>query len=94
MNQAMSQVDQVTQRTASAAEELASTAEELSAHAEALQRLVAFFRVSEIDHEVAVPARSPAKAPAMRPATQLSHINRASSAAAKPPAAFANVNVN
>jgi len=93
MNQAMSQVDQVTQRAASAAEELASTAQELSAHAEALQRLVAFFRVSEIDHEVAVPAQSPAKAP-IRLATQLSHINRASSAAAKPPAAFANVNVN
>ena len=47
MNRAMVQVDQVTQRNASAAEELASTAEELSAQAEALQQLVSFFRVAE-----------------------------------------------
>jgi methyl-accepting chemotaxis protein len=46
MNLAMGQVDQVTQRTASAAEELASTAEEMSAQAAALQRLVAFFSIS------------------------------------------------
>jgi methyl-accepting chemotaxis protein len=43
----MTQVDQVTQRTASAAEELASTAEEMSAQAEALQQLVAIFRVGD-----------------------------------------------
>ena len=41
----MAQVDQVTQRNASAAEELSSTAEEMSAQAEALQQLMAFFRV-------------------------------------------------
>ena len=45
MNRAMLQVDQVTQRNASAAEELASTAEELSAQAETLQQLMAFFKV-------------------------------------------------
>ncbi|WP_257450932.1 methyl-accepting chemotaxis protein [Archangium lipolyticum] len=45
MNRAMMQVDQVTQRNASASEELASTAEELSAQAEALRQLVAFFKV-------------------------------------------------
>ena len=45
INKAMNQVDHVTQRNASAAEELASTAEELSSQAEALQRLVAHFRV-------------------------------------------------
>jgi methyl-accepting chemotaxis protein len=45
INKAMGQVDQVTQRNASAAEELASTAEELSSQAESLQRLVSFFRV-------------------------------------------------
>ncbi|HYK09284.1 MAG TPA: methyl-accepting chemotaxis protein [Gemmatimonadales bacterium] len=48
INQAMGQVDQVTQRGAAAAEELASTATELAAQAESLQRLVSFFRV---DHE-------------------------------------------
>jgi methyl-accepting chemotaxis protein len=46
MNKAMGQVDQVTQRTASAAEELSSTAEGLAAQAEALQQLMAFFRVA------------------------------------------------
>ncbi len=57
INKAMTQVDQVTQRAASASEELASTAEELSSQAEALQQLVAFFRVSNVDahHEVSVP---------------------------------------
>jgi methyl-accepting chemotaxis protein len=46
MSMAMLQVDAVTQRNASAAEELASTAEELSAQAEALQQLVSFFRLA------------------------------------------------
>jgi methyl-accepting chemotaxis protein len=45
INRAMSQVDHVTQRNASAAEELASTAQELSAQAENLQHLSARFRV-------------------------------------------------
>jgi methyl-accepting chemotaxis protein len=45
MNRAMTQVDQVTQRNASAAEELSSTAEEMASQAEALQQLTSFFRV-------------------------------------------------
>ncbi|WP_395806501.1 methyl-accepting chemotaxis protein [Archangium minus] len=45
MNRAMVQVDEVTQRNASAAEELASTAEEMAAKADTLQQLVAFFHV-------------------------------------------------
>jgi methyl-accepting chemotaxis protein len=49
MGRAMTQVDQVTQRTASAAEELASTAEELSAQASALQQVVSFFQVGHED---------------------------------------------
>ena len=47
ISRAMSQVDQVTQRTASAAEELASTAEEMSGQATALQQLVSFFKVND-----------------------------------------------
>src|SRR5262249_8666482 len=43
---AVTTVDQVTQRNASAAEELASTAEELAAQAEALRELMTFFRVA------------------------------------------------
>ena len=60
INRAMSQVDQVTQRNASAAEELASTAEEMAAQAEALQQLVSTFRLSEL----AVGARSVTHRPA------------------------------
>lgn len=44
VNKAMTMMDQVTQRNASAAEELASTAEEMSSQAEALSQLMAFFR--------------------------------------------------
>ena len=45
MNRAMEQVDQVTQRNASAAEELSSTAEELAAQAESLQQMMTFFQL-------------------------------------------------
>jgi len=47
MNRAMSQVDQVTQRNASAAEELASTSEEMASQAESLLQLMAFFKLGE-----------------------------------------------
>jgi len=43
----MGQVDEVTQRTASAAEELSSTAEGVAAQAESLRQLVGFFQVAE-----------------------------------------------
>jgi len=46
INKAMGQVDQLTQRNASAAEELSSTAEELAAQAETLQDLISFFRTN------------------------------------------------
>lgn len=45
INKAMGQVDTVTQRNASAAEELSSTSEELAAQSEQLQQLMTFFRV-------------------------------------------------
>jgi methyl-accepting chemotaxis protein len=47
VNKAMTQVDQVTQRNAAAAEEFASTAEEMATQAENLRKLVAFFRSDE-----------------------------------------------
>jgi methyl-accepting chemotaxis protein len=47
INRAMSQVDSVTQRNASSAEELSSTAEELAAQSEQLQQLMTYFRVAE-----------------------------------------------
>jgi len=46
INKAMSQVDTVTQRNASSAEQLSSTAEELAAQSEQLQQLMTFFRVA------------------------------------------------
>jgi methyl-accepting chemotaxis protein len=45
MNKAMSRVDDLTQRNATAAEEVASTSEELASQAESLQHLIAFFRI-------------------------------------------------
>jgi methyl-accepting chemotaxis protein len=55
INRAMGEVDKVTQRNASAAEELAATAEEMAAQSQALERLVSFFRVGPSD----VPAAPP-----------------------------------
>jgi methyl-accepting chemotaxis protein len=48
ISMAMSQVDQVTQHNASAAEELASTAEEMASQAVSLQQLISFFRLRKI----------------------------------------------
>jgi methyl-accepting chemotaxis protein len=52
INKAMGQVDTVTQRNASSAEELSSTSEELAAQAEQLQQLMTFFRVRGEEHLV------------------------------------------
>jgi methyl-accepting chemotaxis protein len=64
INNAMTKVDQVTQRNASASEELASTAEEMAAQAEALQELVSFFRVAGVEQ---IAKRRPARAAAPAP---------------------------
>ncbi|HEV7242563.1 MAG TPA: methyl-accepting chemotaxis protein [Thermoanaerobaculia bacterium] len=45
INRAMSQLDQVTQRNAAAAEELSSTAEEMNSQASTLQEAISFFTV-------------------------------------------------
>ena len=60
VSRAMSTVEQVTQRNASAAEELSSTAEEVSAQAAALQQLVAFFALEGAD---GAPRSAPAHPP-------------------------------
>lgn len=52
INKAMMQVDTVTQRNASTAEELSSTSEELAAQASSLNQLVSFFKLED---EVAPP---------------------------------------
>lgn len=49
VNKAMNQMNQVTQRNASAAEELSSTAEEMAAQAENLQKIMSVFRANSAD---------------------------------------------
>lgn len=61
INRAMALVDQVTQRTASAAEELASTAEEMSSQAESLQQTIGFFKSAETESGPASPRREDGK---------------------------------
>lgn len=56
VNRAMVQVDQVTQKNASAAEELSSTAEEMASQADSLQQLMALFRTAESNHSQQSPA--------------------------------------
>ncbi len=58
INRAMSQVDQVTQRNASAAEELSATAQELARQADGLQQSIAFFRLDGHDAPAPRPAPS------------------------------------
>ncbi len=72
MNKAMSRVDELTQRNATAAEEVASTSEELSSQAESLQTLIAFFRIGKETHgnnHFGEPDAAPRtrRAPAQRP---------------------------
>jgi methyl-accepting chemotaxis protein len=55
VNKAMTVVDAVTQRNASAAEELSSTSEEMASQAEALQELMGFFRLAD-DRTTRAPA--------------------------------------
>ena len=66
INRALTGVDQVTQRNASASEELASTAEEMASQAESLQQLMSFFRVSGLS-DAPVKIKAPAPKPAAKP---------------------------
>jgi methyl-accepting chemotaxis protein len=66
----MSEVETVTQRNASAAEELSSTAEEVASQAVALQELVAFFVLERGAAAPAVAARAVRPSLAVDPATR------------------------
>ena len=63
IHRALEQVEQVTQRNASAAEELSSTAEEMASQAESLQQLITFFKVVGTSH---APGHTPVAAPSRR----------------------------
>jgi methyl-accepting chemotaxis protein len=84
INRAMTLVDQVTQRNASASEELASTAEEMSSQAEALQQTIAYFKTNG-DREVV--ALAPSKAASVTPFRGARHVP-ADAARSAAPAAF------
>jgi len=59
VSKAMTQVDQVTQRNAAAAEELSSTAEQMRAQAESLQKLMSFFRTNDTQDALEASAPRP-----------------------------------
>jgi methyl-accepting chemotaxis protein len=65
ISRAMTEVDRVTQRNASAAEELAATSEEMAAQADALQQLVAHFRIRGARADRPAATLPPASTPAM-----------------------------
>ncbi len=64
INQAIQQLDKVTQQNAGASEEMSATSEELAAQAEELQSSIAFFRVDNAGSKTSAkkPARPAAKA--------------------------------
>ena len=64
INNAMGQVDQVTQRNASAGEELSSTSQQMAAQARSLHELMGFFRLNESDGATPEHNHGPALAPA------------------------------
>jgi len=79
INQAMAQVDTVTQRNASSAEELSSTAEELAAQSEQLQQLMMFFRLAGENHnQNASKARAnvPHRVLSRIPTSELAHVRQ------------------
>jgi methyl-accepting chemotaxis protein len=75
INQAIQQLDQVTQQNASASEQISSTSGALAEQAEELQHSIAFFRLAEAPAMATRPAArrpgpapAPSSAPAKRPA--------------------------
>ncbi|MFI5119142.1 MAG: methyl-accepting chemotaxis protein [Thermoanaerobaculia bacterium] len=74
ISRAMGQVEQVTQRNASASEELASTAEQVSSQAEALKRTMAFFHIdgAPFAGRSLIPTLEPRPIPAARARRHLS----------------------
>jgi methyl-accepting chemotaxis protein len=84
VNEAIQQLDKVTQTNSSASEQMASTSEELAAQAEELQVSIAFFRTDATGKTrapVAAPVRKPA--PARAPARPAARSVKAQQAAAK-----------
>lgn len=82
INEAIRQLDQVTQQNAGASEQISGTSEELAAQAEELQASIAYFRVAS-NEAGRRPAATGARAPAPRPAARKSPPAAPRGAAAK-----------
>jgi methyl-accepting chemotaxis protein len=67
INEAIQQLDLVTQQNSGASEEMSATSEELAAQAEELQASIAFFRVERGNTSPAPRAQAPTRAPAPAP---------------------------
>jgi methyl-accepting chemotaxis protein len=65
INQAIQQLDKVTQRNAAASEQMSATAEELAAQSEQLQANIAFFRLADAPQSAPVRAKTPVRATAV-----------------------------
>lgn len=93
VNKAMNQMDQVTQRNASAAEELSGTADQMATQAASLQQLLNAFRienapdsglVQEDPHTAPVAQRRSGQAIALSPSTKQSSTRSSSTAISEP----------
>ncbi|WP_454892353.1 HAMP domain-containing methyl-accepting chemotaxis protein [Agrobacterium vacciniicorymbosi] len=78
INEAIQQLDLVTQQNSGASEEMSATSEELAAQAEELQASIAFFKVDRAGASHAPRAQAPARsaAPAPRPAAKSAPVRR------------------
>ena len=87
INEAIQQLDKVTQQNAGASEEMSATSEELAAQAEELQASIAFFKVDTAGAARSSAQRAPVKAvtkvvkasaPVRKPASDHSHFSHSS----------------
>jgi methyl-accepting chemotaxis protein len=85
INQAIQQLDKVTQRNAAASEQMSATAEELAAQSEQLQANIAFFRLADPRSPAAKPIHA-AKPPSALSAPKRRASDRGEAAAARPTA--------
>ncbi|KQV38089.1 MULTISPECIES: methyl-accepting chemotaxis protein [unclassified Rhizobium] len=83
INEAIQQLDKVTQQNAGASEQMSATSEELAAQAEELQTSIAFFKVDGAGVKVAGGIRKPAKAAAKTPVRKVTASNSVSAQQAR-----------
>jgi methyl-accepting chemotaxis protein len=87
VNEAIQQLDLVTQQNAGASEEVSATSEELAAQAEELQTSIAYFRT---EASVGLKAGAPVRAAVSKPAARIASKLSAKPASKKPAKAASN----